>query len=134
MPGPFDALDAMVSAAVEEAFGSGAIIQPRAGLNQYGGPVADPARPPGIVTGVFSSASATAGVEGSASGEGRKGGTKIGGLTPVFWLSPAAVASLGYAVRAGDGLVLTGPPARTFRISRADPTDTGDLELVLTEE
>lgn len=124
----------MVSAAVEVSFGSGATIQPRAGMNQYGGAVSDPARPARVVSGVFSSASASAGVEGSGSGDGLRGGTKIAGVTPVFWLSPATVAALGFAVRAGDALVLAGPPARTFRISRTDPTDTGDLELLLTEE
>lgn len=134
MPNPFDALDAGLCAAVEGTFGEEAMLQPRLAASQYSAITADPDRPPRQVRGVFSSGSAVSGLEGAGVASGRTGSTTIAGQTPVFWLSPATIASLGYRIRAGDGLTLTGPPARTFRISRVDPTDTGDLELVLTEE
>ena len=132
MPDPFAALDAMVSAAVEDAFGVAITIIPRLPGSQYVDPGVDPDRPAVQVRAIYSSGPAidTVGGQGTAGASG--GSTKASGQSLVIWLSPATVRSIPYGIRKGDQLSFVDEPHRTFVISNPRPTQTGDLELVIT--
>ncbi|MGN7870542.1 hypothetical protein [Paracoccus sp. 22332] len=134
MPDPFAALDDLVSGAVEAAFGTEIIIKPRLPGSQYVAPAPDPARPDRQVRAVFSSGPAidTIGGQGMAGASG--GTTKIGGQTLVLWLSPGVVRSIPYALRKGDGVAFVDDPVLTYEIVVPRPTNTGDLELIITRE
>ena len=134
MPDPFAALDDLVSGAVESAFGIEIIIKPRVPGSQYVDAAPDPARPEKRVRAIFSSGPAieTVGGQGMAGASG--GTTKIGGQTLVLWLSPSTTRSIRYALRKGDGVVFVDEPGVTYEIVSPRPTNTGDLELIITRE
>lgn len=134
MPDPFAALDDLVSGAVEAAFGIEIVIRPRLPGSQYVAAAPDPARPQRKVRAIFSSGPAidTVGGQGMAGASG--GTTKIGGQTLVLWLSPGAVRSIPYALRKGDGVIFVDEPGLTYGIVSPRPTNTGDLELIITRE
>ncbi len=135
-PSPFAELDAIVSEAVEEEFGSRATLMPfTQASSQYANPRPDPARPEAEVVGIFSSGPAIDGIAGQARAGASSGPTMITGQSLVFWISAATVEALPWAVRSGDRLRF--PDAadpRRYRIAAIRPTDMGDLELMLTED
>lgn len=134
MPDPFAAFDRLVADAVETHFSREIVIMPRLPGSQYVAAGPDPARPPQTVRAVFSSGPAidTIGGQGAAGASG--GTTKIGGQTLVLWLSPRAVASLPYGLRKGDAVAFTDQPGLSYEVVTPRPTDTGDLELIITRE
>lgn len=134
MPDPFAALDDLVSGAVEKAFGVEIILKPRRPRSQYVAAAPDPERPERQVPAIFSSGPAieTVGGQGNAGASG--GTTKIGGQTLVLWLSPRTMRSIPYPLRKGDGIVFVDEPGLTYEIASPRPTNTGDLELIITRE
>ncbi len=134
MPDPFAALDDLVSGAVEQAFGVGITLKPRLPGSQYVAAAPDPARPENRVQAIFSSGPAIDTIGGQGASGATGGTTKIGGQTLVLWLSPGAVRSIPYALRKGDGVVFVDEPGLTYEITGLRPTNTGDLELIITRE
>ncbi len=132
---PFAALDDLMATACERAFAIVVRIEPLTAPGSYGDGASDPDRPARIVRGILSSAPKIEGAGGQGRGE-FGGPTKVSGQTVVIGLSAQTIRGLAYRLRVGDRIVLPGvqPPYPTrYTISRLQPTDLGDLELILTE-
>lgn len=132
MSDPFAGLDDMVSAVVGQVFGVPVIITPRLPGSQYVDPGADPERVAITVTAVYSSGPAIENIGGQGVSGASGGTTKISGQSLVFWLSPATIRTIPYAIRKGDELAFADSPVRVFQVSNLRTTNTGDLELVVT--
>lgn len=131
---PFDRLDALMSESVLSRFGIPARIIPHL-PSRYGAATPDPARPAVEVTGIYSSGPEAVGIGGDVRAGASTGPTRIAGQSTVFWLSPATVEAIPYYLRVDDRVEFIGrPPPNRWKVSSFRPTDTGDLELALTED
>lgn len=131
---PFDRLVAAGDRAVTAAMGTRAEILPRVQA-RMASPAPDPSRATAIVRGVYTDQPADAAMQGQRQGGEMAGVTIIAGAKRLFWLSVAAVDSLGWRPRQGDALRLVDhPDVPLYGIERADPSDHGDMTLVLSLE
>lgn len=131
---PFDRLDALISESVLSRFGIPVRIIPHL-PSRYGAAVQDPARPSVEVTGIYSSGPAVVGIGGEVRAGASTGPTRIAGQSTVLWLSPATVRAIPYYLKADDRVEFIDRPApNRWKVSAFRPTDTGDLELSLTED
>lgn len=127
----FDAFDAKLQSAVNKAFGEAIRIIPQT-RGQYGGPLADTARPPADVRAVFSTAPVAETMAGQRTGSELNGTTMFAHSSAEVWLDAETVAGLGYALRKGDAVQLLDRPGQpVYEISRPAPTDRGDVALLL---
>jgi hypothetical protein len=130
----FDDLDAQVSGTIDAAFGEVAILRPRVSA-QYVERAEDPSRQVTTVTGVFSAGPAEAPLKGSTAGTAFSGGTRVVSQSAEFWLPPEQVRALAARPQKGDALTLTGrPEAPVYTLSQVQPSDMGDLTLILVLE
>lgn len=131
---PFDRLDALLSESVLSRFGIPVRITPQL-PSRYGAAVPDPARPPVEVTGIYSSGPTAVGIGGEVRAGASAGPTRIAGQSTVLWLSPATVEAIPYYLKVDDRIeFIDRPPPNRWKVSSFRPTDTGDLELSLTED
>lgn len=130
----FDDLDRQISAVIEGHFSIPVRIIPHIGA-RYNAATIDPGRPVVEVMAVYSSGPAQDGIGGQVRAGASGGGTRIAGQSVTLWLSPAAVEAIPYYLQVEDRIEMIGrdPPNR-FKVSSFRPTDTGDLELALTED
>lgn len=134
MSTPFDELDARLSAGVDGAFGSTALIRPRTS-SQYAARAADPERAAFQVVGVFSAGPAESDISGQSRGAQFAGLTRLSQQAASLWLSAAAVAALPYRPARGDAVEFPGRPGSpVYAIVAVRPSDMGDMELILTIE
>lgn len=135
MASPFDDLDADLSAAINDTFATdAAYLTPRT-QTAYSEAAADPARPAKPVLGIFSAGAGQDTIQGRAKGKRFDGATRLSELRAEFWISAAAVASLGYEIETGDLLVITDrPDLPPYRVSNTQGTDMGDVNCLLTPE
>lgn len=131
---PFDRLDALLSESVLSRFGIPVRIIPQL-PSRYGAATADPARAAAEVMGVYSSGPTVAAIGGEVRAGASAGPTRIAGQSTVLWLSPATVEAIPYHLKVDDRVEFIGrPPPNRWKVSALRPTDTGDLELSLTED
>ncbi len=130
----FDALDAAMTGAIKTAFAEVAVLRPRVSA-QYVERAADPDRPTNTVSGVFSAGPSDERLQGTTRGSEFKGPTHIAAASAEFWIAKAEVDALPALPAKGDLLTLTGrPDSPTYAITRVQPTDMGDLNLILVRE
>lgn len=130
----FDRLDRQISEVVEGHFSIRARIAPHKSV-QYGGAVLDETRPVVEVTGVYSSGPEIDMIGGQVRAGASGGATRISGQSATFWLSAATIDAIPYYIRTDDRVEFIGRDApNRFKVSSFRPTDTGDLELTLTED
>lgn len=131
----FDDLDAALASAVGASFGEAAVLRPRVSV-QYVERTAHPTIDPMTVWGVFSAGPSEAQqIRGQARSAEMAGTTRIASMTAEFWISKAQVVELPLLPAKGDALTLTsrdGSPV--YSISQVQPTDMGDLNLLLVRE
>lgn len=131
---PFDRLDALMSESVLSRFGIPVRIIPHL-TSRYGASGPDPARPVVEVTGIYSSGPAVEGIGGQMRAGASTGPMRIAGQSTVLWLSPLTVEAIPYYLRVDDRVEFVGRPSpNRWKISSFGPTDTGDLEIGLTED
>lgn len=130
MPTPFDALDAAMSASMTAAFGEAATLRPRV-ASQYAERADDPGRPAATITGVFSAGPAEVPIKGNSKGGEFSGPTKFTTVRSEFWIDAARVAQLPYRPAVGDLVILPGRGGAAYEIVGMQPTDMGDLNLIL---
>lgn len=129
----FDSLLTALDAAVASATGEAASLTPRL-TAPYGAPATDPSRPVATITGIFSDGPGSAYLNGGPVGD-FSGKMMMDALVAEFWLPAAGVAGIGYEIRTGDGLILTGRTGTpTYRVVEIQRTNGGDANLVLTLE
>lgn len=127
----FDRLVSSADGVVTSVMGTAAEILPRL-AGRLSQPVADPARPVVTVTGVFTDIPA-----GEDTLEGQRQRGEFAGATTTavsqthLWLSRAEFARIPFALGEHDALRIGD---RLFGIAKADPTDHGDVILMLTRE
>ena len=124
----FDDLDAELSAVMEEEFGDMAVLSPRV-KSEYGAAQPDPDRPEQQVRGIYSSGPVIRKLDGDA--RGSQFHTRQASEVPTFWISAASFAALGYDVKDGDQLTISGR-AKVFRVVAIMATNCGDIELHLS--
>lgn len=130
----FDALDAAVSAAVQKTFSEVAVLRPRVSA-QYVERAVDPDRPQAILHGVFSAGPAETDLRGQGKGAEFSGVTRASSASAEFWIAKAEVDALAALPAKGDTITLTdraGCPV--YAVARVQPTDRGDLNLILVRE
>jgi len=125
----FDDVDADLSAAMKAEFGDAAVLSPTL-KSDYGAAPVDPDRPERSIFGIFSSGPVVGKLDGDSRGQGfnARRATEVAS----FWLSAASMAEIGYEIRPGDRLTVSGRPT-AFRIVAVLPTSQGDAELHLTQ-
>jgi hypothetical protein len=134
MASPFAKSDAALTAATVRAFGEGAVLRPRV-FCQYGEPGADQERQEQAVTGIFSAGPAESPLKGPARSGDFAGATRLATLSAEFWIGADMVASLVARPMKGDTITLIGRDGcPVYTISRVEPSDLGDLNLVLARE
>ena len=134
MASPFDDLDDLMSSAVLTAYGEAATLRPRVS-SQYVARSDDPDRPETTVWGVYSATSAVAPIKGQAVGAVFRGTTRVSSKRAEFWIGAEQVAEIPFAIAKGDAISLPGQPgAPTFSIVDVQPTDMGDVNLILVSE
>ncbi len=132
MPSPFDALDAALSGAVLSAFGESvaASLRPRTRSEFAEG--ADSSRPARPIRGVFNATHGNAELRGAAKGGGFSGVTRLSVNMAEFWVPASEARAIPYEVRQKDHIVFTGRAGQpVYSISDIQPTDMGDLNLIL---
>lgn len=130
----FDALDAAVSTAIKTTFSEVAVLRPRVSV-QYVERAVDADRPQTIIHGVFSSGPADHDLRGQSTGPQFGGSTRLASASAEFWIAKAEVDALAALPVKGDTITLTaraGCPV--YAIARVQPTDLGDLNLILVSE
>ena len=134
MVSPFDALDGLVSSAVETAYGEAAILTPRVS-SQYAQRSADDNRPAANVWGVFSAGPGESQIRGQASGGEFSGSTRMLVMRSEFWMTAAQVSALGFAPARGDRIAFPGRAGSpVYAVSGVQHTDMGDTALILVRE
>ncbi len=134
MVSPFDALDELVSAAVETAYGEAAILTPRVS-SQYLQRSADGSRPAANVWGVFSAGPGESQIKGQASGGEFSGSTRMQVMRAEFWLTAAQVSALGFAPAKGDRIAFPGRAVSpVYTVTAIQHTGLGDTALILVRE
>jgi len=119
-----------IDRAIADTFGIAATLSPQV-REQYTAGAANVDRPAHQVIGVFSAGPHDHGVGGS-SAEPRSGVSSFRGSATEFWLPAEQVAALlPYKIKRGDKLAVWG---KTYVIASPEPTDAGDLNLILTLE
>lgn len=135
MPSPFDALDDALQGAVLASFGETTAVNlhPRT-KSQYSEPILDGSRPEKLIRGIFTAAAADQMLKGNAFGD-FAGTTHFASMPSEFWVPYSEVVALGYRIVAGDLISLTTRTGESkFCIVRIQPTDRGDLNLILAVE
>jgi hypothetical protein len=130
----FDDLDAQLASAIGGAFGEAAVLRPRVSV-QYVERTAHPTVNPITVWGVFSAGPGETQMKGQARGAELVGTTRLASMTAEFWIAKAQVNELPMLPAKGDALALTsraGSPV--YSISMVQPSDMGDLNLILVRE
>lgn len=131
----FDDLDAALAGAIGASFGEAAVLRPRVSV-QYVERTAHPTVQPMTVWGIFSAGPSEAQpIAGQVRGSEMVGATRIASMTAEFWISKGQVGELLFLPAKGDALALTsraGSPV--YAISQVQPTDLGDLNLILVRE
>lgn len=130
MASPFDALDAALSASCMSAFGEAAMLRPRK-ASQYTERVADPARPSAPIFGIYSAGPGEVPIRGAAAGGEFRGPTRFATMRAEFWIGAEHIANLPYQIATGDLIVLTDRGGLPYEIVAAQPTDMGDVNLIL---
>ena len=134
MSTPFDELDATMSAAIRDAFGTTALILPRLST-QYAARADDPARAAVEVVGIFSAGPAETEIRGQARSTDFAGLTRLNQQAASFWISAATVAEIPYRVARGDAVRFPERPGEpTYAVVAPRPSDMGDIELLLAIE
>ena len=134
MASMFDDLDAALSGAISGAFAEAAVLRPRVS-SQYVERADDPSRPSSTVTGIFSAGPADDQLRGQARGAEFVGTTRAQSESAEFWLPKSVVDALTALPAKGDTITLTARPgAPVYAISRVQPSDMGDLNLILVRE
>ena len=134
MTTPFDAFDQASSTAVVSAFGEQALISPRVS-SAYVERTPDDDREAQSVWGVFSARSAKSDLRGQSRGSELGGTTRLTTAQSEFWIASDQAAALGFRPQKGDLLSLPNQPGvPTFAISAVEPTNLGDLNLLLVRE
>lgn len=134
MASMFDDLEAALSGAISGAFAEAAVIRPRVST-QYVERADDPNRPSATITGIYSAGPADDQLKGSSKGGEFVGSTRLSSETAEFWIAKAQVDLLGWMPSKGDALTLTARSgAPVFSISKVQPSDMGDLNLILVRE
>jgi len=135
MGSPFDAAARAANAVQVAVFGEPVQILPQVARNRHGLGGADNTRPIRTVVGVFTKAPGDEPIEGTRRGSEARGFTAFSGYETRLWLSAEVHASLGYALREGDIIVLTGRAGQRWQIVKpGPPTDLGDITLALAGE
>lgn len=134
MASPFDAAMRAADAVVTSTFGEPVLVTPRVTVPKRG-PVSDPDRMDGTVTGVFTLTSSETPIEGSRRGSELTGFGAVAVAEGQVWLSAESLAALGFRPRKDDAVSLPDrEPARTYVVVRVDPTDIGDVVLHINPE
>jgi hypothetical protein len=134
MASPFDALDELVSSAVQTAYGEAAILTPRVS-SQYVQRSTDEDRPATNVWGVFSAGPGESQIKGQAAGGEFSGTTRLNVMRAEFWMTAAQVSSLGFAPAKGDKIAFPGRAGSpVYAVSGVQHTDLGDTALLLVRE
>lgn len=130
----FDELDAALSAAASSAFAEAAVLRPRKS-SQYVERADDPDRPQTTVSGIFSAGPSEGGLKGNARGGEFAGATRMSSMTAEFWLTKAEVDRIDFLPAKGDQITLSARPGQPrYEISKVEPSDMGDLNLILITE
>ena len=130
MASPFDALDAALSAACASAFGEAAVLRPRK-ASQYTERAVDPERPEAPIIGIYSAGPGEVPIRGAATGGEFQGPTRFATMRAEFWIEAEHVAGLPYTLAKGDLIVLTDRGDLPYEIVKVQPTDMGDVNLIL---
>ncbi len=134
MASPFDALDELVSSAVQTAYGEAAILTPRVS-SQYGQRSSDQDRPATNVWGVVSAGPGESQIKGQATGGEFSGSTRMHVMRAEFWMTAAQVSALGFAPAKGDKIAFPGRAGLpVYSVSGVQHTDMGDTALILVRE
>ena len=134
MTSPFDALDELVSSAVQTAYGEAAILTPRVSA-QYAQRAADEDRPVTNVWGVFSAGPGESQIRGQAMGGEFSGSTRLHVMRAEFWMTAAQISTLGFAPAKGDRIAFPGRSGLpVYAVSGVQHTDLGDTALMLVRE
>lgn len=134
MASMFDDLDAALSGAISGAFAEAAVLRPRVSA-QYVERADDPNRASATITGIYSAGPAEDQLKGSARGAEFVGTSRLSSESAEFWIAKAQVTLLGWLPAKGDALTLTARPgAPVFSISKVEPTDMGDINLIIVRE
>lgn len=132
---PFDRLDRIVSDAVNRGFSVVARIQKMAPARSgLANPTPDPDIAPWDIRGIHSSGPSKTALQGKARGSDFGGATEVQGQVSTLWIKAIDIHDAPFAIAVGDRVSF--PFAATpnaYRVARVQPTDLGDLELVLTE-
>ena len=130
----FDALDAAASSAVVTAYGEQAVLRPRRS-EQYVERTADAERNAVTVWGVFSARPTSFDLHGQARGAELDGATRVNAAQSEFWIVRDQAEALSFRPAKGDSLNLPGRPGcPAYAISAIQPTNMGDLNLLLVRE
>lgn len=133
MGSPFDAAARAADAVQARVFGEPVRIEPQTTHIRYGSSGADGTRSVRTVTGVFTKAPESSPLEGARRGGDPRGSTNFAGFDAKLWLSAEVHASLGYELRDGDIIVLTGRASERWVVTSPGPaTDVGDITVGLT--
>jgi len=134
MTSPFDALDAAASAVVVTAYGEQAVLRPRTS-EQYVERAADADRNAVTVWGVYSARPTSFDLRGQARGAELDGTTRVNAVRSEFWIARDQSEVLPFRPAKGDLLSLPGRHGcPTYAISAIQPTNMGDLNLLLVRE
>lgn len=130
----FDELDGMLSGAICDVNGEVAVLRPRRS-SQYAERAADPDRSDASVFGVFSAGPADGQIKGSARGAEFSGTTRTASMSAEFWMPSSVVCAIVHRPQKGDAIILTERPGcPTYAISQVEPSDMGDLNLILVRD
>lgn len=134
MASPFDALDELVSSAVQTAYGEAAILTPRVS-SQYAQRSTDEDRPATNVWGVFSAGPGESQIKGQAAGGEFSGSTRFHVMRAEFWMTAGQVAALGFAPAKGDKISFPGRDGSpVYSVAAIQHTDMGDTAFILVRE
>lgn len=123
----FDEHTAALDGAVVDAFADRATVTPRT-IDQYAGAAADPDRSAFDVCGVLSKTSEV----NRAMPERYGPDVETASVAAEFWIPKANIPA--DPPRKGDALSFPGTAEPTYSVALANPTDRGDLNLILTVE
>ena len=137
MASPFEAAMAAADAVLAGVFGEDldtVLVQPRV-LGELSGSKADATRPAMGITGVFTLVSLKDRLAGVRQGTELTGMTKVATAEARLWLPAAQANRLGYLIRNGDRIVLSGRPgAPAWEVVDPGFTDIGDYTLSLVRD
>ena len=130
----FDRLAALTATAITGNMGESALLLPRV-TSQYTARASDPDRDAALVVGVFEAGPEREDVSGRRPPNQFRASTRMATMEAAFWLSAEQAGALPWRPRPGDALQLTARAGQpVYAIAALDPTDLGDLTLVLVVE